>query len=282
MKTPFNLSAARAAGKAVCRDGSVATIEVVREFPDEVFPIRGTITVDGHRHLAKWTLEGKWLANMKEHPLDLVGLPDTEETVAQFAAGLAAIGQERQRIATGDQPRAGAVGPSVEAEINANLPALDQVRRVMAEDALTDSRDVELTRLRAEMARLEQVAIDQRDCIGRLRAENAVLKDALDLMRDEFMRISGLALNEYYAKGVEIAGICQRAISGIERSVPVLLELEQTTATLAHSRARVRELEEALTSVMETVSCCTDDGRWSDDCCAAMDKARALLEGGKV
>lgn len=53
------------------------------------------------------------------------------------------------------------------------------------------------------------------------------LIDTLDLMRDEFMRIRAIAAGDTRD---EVRGLCDRAISGIEQHVPVIVQRDQWEA----------------------------------------------------
>lgn len=175
--TPFNLAAALALGRAVCRDGSVAT-GLHMDGRDLV----GIVNCRDKR----WTCDGTWygaIGHCHGHPIDIVGVPDPSDNPRDSLArgtdpfGGTVIGagwpQDKKRTLVavpdaGDQPRAEAVGPSYKAAME---KADEKIRAIGYAEAVD-----ELIRLRAEMARLEQVAIDQRDCIGRLRAGNTALK----------------------------------------------------------------------------------------------------------
>lgn len=61
--------------------------------------------------------------------------------------------------------------------------------------------------------------------------------DALDLMRDEFIRIKALSPSD------EVDGIATRAISEIERRVPVVLELEEAKQALRELEQQKRDTE---------------------------------------
>lgn len=77
------------------------------------------------------------------------------------------------------------------------------------------------------------------EVVGWLPFED-VAQDTLDLMRDEFQRINALQ------PGPEIEALCNRAVSDIERNVPLILDLESTRRDLENLRARfeiVRKVE---------------------------------------
>ena len=77
------------------------------------------------------------------------------------------------------------------------------------------------------------------------RAACSAAVDHLDLMRDEFMRIRACpGANE------EIKGLCDRAISGVERRVPLIVEHDKLLA------ARARATHEA---IMRICPDCGDD-----------------------
>ena len=72
------------------------------------------------------------------------------------------------------------------------------------------------------------------------------LKNSYDLLRDEFKRIEAVFHGNVMPYAIEITGICQRAVSGIERTVPVTVELERVTAERDRAMACLRVAEEAL------------------------------------
>lgn len=66
------------------------------------------------------------------------------------------------------------------------------------------------------------------------------LKDALDMQRDEFMRIKALLSPAGSAMDSEIIGLCDRAILNIEQVVPVVVQrdkLQTTNSTLRRALA---------------------------------------------
>lgn len=50
------------------------------------------------------------------------------------------------------------------------------------------------------------------------------LKDALDMQRDEFQRIKALLEHSDDSRNEEVVGICDRAITNIEQTVPVVVQ----------------------------------------------------------
>jgi len=70
-----------------------------------------------------------------------------------------------------------------------------------------------------------------------------LLTDRLAMHRDEFLRIKVLAKpSPFDARMSEIAGICTRAISDIERTVPVVVECERLHAEAKRLRAALHEV----------------------------------------
>lgn len=78
---------------------------------------------------------------------------------------------------------------------------------------------------------------------ARLRARVSDLESAADMLNDEFLRIIAIAQDgSTHGPTMEIVGICERALSHVKRSVPLVAECVK-------QRVRVRELENALNEI---------------------------------
>jgi regulator of replication initiation timing len=103
--------------------------------------------------------------------------------------------------------------------------------------ALINAQDAELKALREDKGKPVSelwISLDAenkalREASNKYQHHNGFLIDGLDLMRDEFKRFSALLRGPCladYALYPEIDGICERAVLDIERTAPVIKELE--------------------------------------------------------
>lgn len=71
--------------------------------------------------------------------------------------------------------------------------------------------------------------------------DHDLIRDQLDLMRDEFNRIMALVLTSEGVRKEELIGICERAISGIEQTVPLILQRDNALRQNAALRRAIQE-----------------------------------------
>jgi len=81
--------------------------------------------------------------------------------------------------------------------------------------------------------------------------------DSLDLMRDEFKRIRSCP-----GATTEIQGLCDRAISGIERKVPLIIEAESLRNQLHSIAAALLSLQRWSQSPFGTAMATEPDDEW--------------------
>lgn len=75
-----------------------------------------------------------------------------------------------------------------------------------------------------------------------MTTQESKLTDAIDLMRDEFRRIKACPADKWVK--AEIDGLCDRAITKIEQTVPVIVQrdaAEKKAAALERENKRLRD-----------------------------------------
>lgn len=105
----------------------------------------------------------------------------------------------------------------------------------------TDNLFYECCKMEREIAQLK-IQIEHREVF-----KGTGNDDVLDMMRDEFMRISAICANHPDdTRWQEVAGLCRRAKNTIEQKVPVVVQRDKLEAENARLRTVIEIAKDAL------------------------------------
>jgi hypothetical protein len=143
--------------------------------------------------------------------------------------------------------------------------------RVKKTEAALDVMTTELGKMFLSAAERADRNVELRRRAEKAEAEVSQLTDALDMMKDEFMRI--IASPNCTS---EIKDFASRAQLKLVQRVPVITQRDRAEAELAAEREKVRVLRDALENLRDEQNgapLCTREEKWKQ----AMDKADAAL-----